>query len=106
MPVITYIQHDGKEFPIDVPLGSSVMQGAVDNMVDGVLAECGGSCSCATCLVFVDESWMARVGEACDMERQMIEATREMPRNGRLSCQIEVTDDLDGLVVRVPAEQN
>ncbi len=106
MPVITYIQHDGKQFPVDVPLGSSVMQGAVDNMIDGVLAECGGSCSCATCLVYVDESWMSRVGEACDMERQMIDATRAMPRNSRLSCQIEVTDELEGLVVRIPAEQN
>lgn len=106
MPMIKYVQHDGQEFSVDVPVGSSVMQGAVDNMLDGIVAECGGACSCATCMVLVDEPWMIKVGSACDMERQMIEATREMCSNSRLSCQIEVTEDLDGLVVHMPAAQH
>lgn len=105
MPVIKFIQADGREFPVNVPLGSSVMQGAVDSMIDGILAECGGGCSCATCLVYVDEAWMPQVGAAVDMEREMIDATRQAPPNARLSCQIEVTPELEGLVVRVPEEQ-
>lgn len=106
MPMIKYVQTDGQEFVVDVPLGSSVMQGAVDNLIDGILAECGGACSCATCLVYVDEPWMGKVGEACDMEKQMIGAYREVPHNGRLSCQIEVTEELDGLTVHIPEEQH
>lgn len=106
MPMIRYVQNDGQELAVDVPLGSSVMQGAVDNMLDGIVAECGGACSCATCLVHIDQTWMAKVGEACDMEKEMIQATRELCSNSRLSCQIEVTEDLDGLVVHLLAEQH
>ena len=103
MPTITYIQPDGRTHAVDVPVNSTVMQGAIDNLVDGILAECGGCCSCATCVVHVDDAWLPAVGEACEMERELLGS--DVPRNGRLSCQIEVTADMDGLVVRIPEEQ-
>ena len=103
MPVIKYFQSNGQRFEVDVPIGSSVMQGAVDNMIEGIAAECGGACSCATCQVYVDEAWMEIVGEACDIERDMLSGTGEVRSNSRLSCQIEITPELDGLVVAIPA---
>ncbi|MDE1180058.1 2Fe-2S iron-sulfur cluster-binding protein [Paraburkholderia sp.] len=103
MPVIKYVQSNGEVVEADVPLGSSVMQGAVDNMVEGLAAECGGACSCATCEVHVDQAWMDIVGEACDMEKDMLAASSSMRNNSRLSCQIEITPELDGLVVAIPA---
>ncbi|WP_421793734.1 2Fe-2S iron-sulfur cluster-binding protein [Hydrocarboniphaga effusa] len=105
MPMIKYIQHDGHERTVDVPLGSSVMQGAVDNLIVGVEARCGGACSCATCQVYVDGEWMERVGEAIDDERAMLDAVPNAQSNSRLACQIEITPEMDGLIVRVPAEQ-
>ncbi|KWF30832.1 2Fe-2S iron-sulfur cluster-binding protein [Burkholderia pseudomultivorans] len=102
MPVIKYVQSNGLVVEADVPLGSSVMQGAVDNMVEGIVAECGGACSCATCEVHVDEAWMRIVGEACDIEKDMLSANGDVLPNCRLSCQIEITPELDGLVVAIP----
>jgi 2Fe-2S ferredoxin len=102
MPVIKYVQTSGETTEVDVPLGSSVMQGAVDNMIAGIVAECGGACSCATCEVYVDEAWMTAVGEACDVERDMLEGMGTPRHNSRLSCQIEITPELDGLVVAIP----
>ncbi len=103
MPVIKYVQSNGRIIEADVPLGSSVMQGAVDHMVEGLAAECGGACSCATCEVHVDQAWMEVVGEACDIEKDMLAASSALRSNSRLSCQIEVTPELDGLVVAIPA---
>jgi 2Fe-2S ferredoxin len=103
MPVIKYVQSNGQVIEADVPLGSSVMQGAVDHMVDGLAAECGGACSCATCEVHVDQAWMEVVGEACDIEKDMLAASSALCSNSRLSCQIEITPELDGLVVAIPA---
>lgn len=103
MPVINYLQSNGQSFKVDVHLGSSVMQGAVDNMIEGLAAECGGACSCATCEVYVDEAWIGVVGEACDIEKDMLGASSAWRTNRRLSCQIEVTPDLNGLVVTIPA---
>lgn len=103
MPVIKYVQSNGQVVEADVPLGSSVMQGAVDHMVEGLAAECGGACSCATCEVHVDEAWMEIVGEACDIEKDMLAASNALRSNSRLSCQIEITPELDGLVVAIPA---
>ncbi|WP_028205157.1 2Fe-2S iron-sulfur cluster-binding protein [Paraburkholderia nodosa] len=103
MPVIKYVQANGLIVEADVPFGSSVMQGAVDHMVEGIVAECGGACSCATCAVHVDEAWVSLVGEACDLERDMLEGIGIQGANSRLSCQIEITSELDGLVVAVPA---
>ncbi len=105
MPVINYISADGAINEIEVASGSSVMQGAVDNMIDGIVAECGGSCSCATCHCYVDDAWIEKVPAPSEMEKDMLECVLEPQPNSRLSCQIEVTDDLDGLVVRLPESQ-
>jgi 2Fe-2S ferredoxin len=105
MARVTYIEHDGTEHVIDVPLGSSVMEGAIQNDVSGIEADCGGACSCATCHVFVDAAWRDRTGAAEDMETTMLEFVDGANESSRLSCQIRVSDDLDGLIVRLPASQ-
>lgn len=99
-------QHDGGTSIIDAVNGDSVMMTAVQNGIDGIVAECGGSLSCATCHVYVDEDWFARTGPASEDELEMLEgAMSPAGPTSRLSCQIELTADLDGLVVRVPEEQ-
>lgn len=105
MPSITFISHDGVEKEVHVAPGTSVMHAAVDNGVSGILADCGGACSCATCHCYVDEAWQDKVPAAQDVEEQMLEFVVDGEANSRLSCQIEVSDDLDGLVVRLPASQ-
>ncbi len=105
MPLITYIDHKGNAFEADVPVGDSVMQGAVDNMIDGIIGQCGGACACATCHCIVEDAWFEKTGPASDEEKLMLEMSSEMQDNSRLSCQIEVTDDLDGLVVHMPQSQ-
>jgi len=105
MAKVTYIEDDGTEHVLDVDPGQSVMQGAVDNNVLGILAECGGACSCGTCHVYVDPAWVDRVGDVQDMEAAMLEDVCEGQPNSRLSCQIPVTEELDGLVVRLPERQ-
>lgn len=105
MALITYIQHDGTEHKVQVELGSTVMHGAVDNLVDGIVGECGGACSCATCHCYVDETWIDRMDPADEIEQEMLEFAAEPKSNSRLGCQIEVTDKLDGLVVRLPKSQ-
>lgn len=105
MTQVKYI-HDGDTEIIDGVNGDSVMMTAVQNGIDGIVAECGGSLSCATCHVYVDEDWFAKTGPACEDELEMLEgAMSPAGPTSRLSCQIELTDDLDGLVVRVPEEQ-
>ncbi|MET0988985.1 MAG: 2Fe-2S iron-sulfur cluster-binding protein [Steroidobacteraceae bacterium] len=106
MPKITYITPEGIPHVVDVGAGSSVMQGAVDNNVPGIDAECGGACACATCHVYVDEAWQDKVGEPTQGERDMVEFALHVQPNSRLSCQIEVSDALDGLVVRLPPSQH
>ncbi len=106
MPKVKYISQDGAEHAVDVEIGSSVMQGALDNMIDGIEAECGGFCSCATCHCYVDGTWFDQLSEASDAEKEMLEFTFDPRPNSRLSCQIIVTDDLDGLIVRLPEEQS
>ena len=106
MATIKYIDSDGNETDIDVPIGKSVMQGAYDNGVDGILAECGGNCSCATCHVYVDSEWIDQLSPADDMEESMIEVVAAEPReNSRLSCQIKVTTKMDGMIIRMPETQ-
>lgn len=105
MPLVTYIDHKGNAFEADVPAGSSAMQGAVDNMIDGILAECGGACVCATCHVYVDEAWAEKTGSPSKDEDMMLEAASGREENSRLSCQIIVTDEMDGLVLRMPESQ-
>jgi ferredoxin, 2Fe-2S len=106
MAKIIYIEHNGAEHVLDVKAGLSVMQGAVKNNVPGINADCGGACSCATCHVYVDETWRDKTGTLSDMETAMLDFAENVEPNSRLSCQIKVTDDLDGLIVRLPASQS
>ncbi|MDJ0655602.1 MAG: 2Fe-2S iron-sulfur cluster-binding protein [Xanthomonadales bacterium] len=107
MAKITYIEHNGTEHVVDVPNGWSLMEGAVQNNIDGIDADCGGCMSCATCHVYIDESFVDKLTAAEDVEEDMLDCTAcERADNSRLSCQITVTDDLDGLVVRMPEFQS
>ena len=106
MALVTYIEHDGTPHPVQVPNGESVMQGALNNMLNGIVGECGGALACATCHCYVDDAWMSRVGPPSALEMEMLEsAAADMKPSSRLSCQITVRDELDGLVVRLPATQ-
>ena len=105
MPNVVYITPDGGQYEVDVPEGNTVMEGAVDNMIDGILAECGGSCTCATCHVYVDDAWTSKLGSPGEFEKDLLEMVLEPAENSRLSCQIKVTSDLDGLTVRIPTAQ-
>ncbi|GAN76081.1 2Fe-2S iron-sulfur cluster-binding protein [Acidisphaera rubrifaciens] len=106
MPKVTYIEHDGTPHAIDVPVGLSVMRGAVDNNVPGIDADCGGECACATCHVYVDEAWLAKLPPQGEQETSMLGFAATAQPNSRLSCQIEMTAALDGLVVRMPESQH
>ena len=106
MPKITYIDNAGKERVIDVPAGWTVMEGAVKNRVPGIDADCGGACACATCHVYVDPDWQAETGRQSAMEESMLDFAEAVEPNSRLSCQIRVSDDLDGLIVRLPENQH
>lgn len=105
MAKITFITHDGTEHAVDAENGISVMNAAIDNLVPGIDADCGGECSCATCHVVVEDAWMAKVGQPGDREESMLDLNPEREATSRLSCQIPVTDELDGLVVKVPEFQ-
>ena len=105
MAKITYIEHDGTQHAVDADNGTTVMNAALDNLVPGIDADCGGECSCATCHVMVDEAWMAKVGSPNETEESMLDLNPERQPNSRLSCQINVTDELDGLVVNLPEFQ-
>lgn len=106
MVKITYIEQDGKAHEVDVSEGMTVMEGAVNNMVPGIDAECGGACACATCHVYVDAAWWPIVGCPGEIEAEMLEFTASEVRDtSRLSCQIEIQEHLDGLIVQVPEQQ-
>lgn len=105
MPLIKYIDHTGAEYEVELEVGKSVMEGAMENMIDGILAECGGCCSCATCHVYVDEAYLEKTGTAEGMEQELISVVQEPQPNSRLSCQIFVTEEMDGMVVRIPKAQ-
>lgn len=105
MPKITFITFDGKSFDVDAEAGSTVMENAVKNSVPGIEAECGGACACATCHVYVDDAWAAKTGEPEVMEEDMLDFAFDVQPTSRLSCQIKVTDELDGLIVKVPERQ-
>lgn len=102
MPTVTYIDFGGKHHVVDLQLGFSVMEGAVRNGVPGIPANCGGSCACATCHVYVDEAWRGKAGPRNELEEAMLESADDVKPNSRLSCQIRMTAELDGLVVHVP----
>ncbi len=105
MAKITYIEFNGTPHAVEVPSGLSVMEGAIDNNIPGIEAECGGACSCATCHVYVDPAWVQATGGPEHLEQDMLECAMDLQDNSRLSCQIEVNDELDGLVVRMPELQ-
>ncbi|EKE44386.1 hypothetical protein OCGS_1224 [Oceaniovalibus guishaninsula JLT2003] len=106
MARITYIEHGGKEHVVDVPSGLTVMEGARDNGIPGIEADCGGACACSTCHVYVDDAWTDKLPPKDDMEVDMLDfAYQPDPDRSRLTCQIKVTDALDGLVVRMPEKQ-
>jgi 2Fe-2S ferredoxin len=106
MPIVTYVSPTGTARDIAVPAGMSVMQAAINNGVDGILGECGGNCMCATCHVYVRTDFLNRIPPASKNENAMLEITAaERKPNSRLSCQIKVQDELDGLVVQLPAKQ-
>ena len=105
MPKITYIEYNGKEHIVDVPIGLSVMEGAVQNDIPGIDADCGGSMACATCHVYVKEEWFNKLPPKEDGEEDMLDMAFEPKKNSRLSCQLIVTDQLEGLVVNLPEKQ-
>ena len=106
MARITYIEHGGKEHTVDVPNGLTVMEGARDNGIPGIEADCGGACACSTCHVYVAEDWVGKLPPREDMEEDMLDFAYEPDKTrSRLTCQIKVTDDLDGLVVQMPEKQ-
>jgi ferredoxin, 2Fe-2S len=102
MPKISYIQNDGAAHHVDVDAGVTLMEGSVQNNLPGIIAECGGSCSCATCHIYVDGVWLDRLGEPAPEESELLEYLDGSRANSRLACQIVVTEGLDGLVVEVP----
>jgi len=105
MAKITYVQADGSSQEVEVKSGQSVKDGAVNNLVPGILAECGGACACATCHVYIDDAWVEKAGPAGPVEKDMLDFAVEPRATSRLSCQVDMTDALDGLVVHVPIDQ-
>ena len=105
MAKITYITHDNKNHTIDVQNGLTVMEGAVQNDIPGIDADCGGGMACATCHVYVKEDWFDKINKKSEGEDDMLDQAYEPKKNSRLSCQIIVSDDLDGLVVDMPEKQ-
>ena len=105
MPKITYIEDNGKSHTIDVSSGLSVMEGAVQNNIPGIDADCGGGMACATCHVYVKEEWFDKLPKKEDGEEDMIDMAHEPNKFSRLSCQLTVSDELDGLVVQLPEKQ-
>ena len=105
MPKITYIEHNGKSHTIEVAKELTVMEGAVQNNIPGIDADCGGACACATCHVYVDENWFNKLPNMEDAEQDMLDMAYEPKKLSRLGCQITVTEELDGLVLKMPSKQ-
>ena len=105
MAKITFIQHDGKEITADGIPGMTVMETAIKNQVPGIDADCGGACACATCHVYIEPDWQDKVGARNPMEEDMLDFAFDVRDNSRLSCQIKVSDVIDGLRVKVPEKQ-
>ena len=105
MVAITFIEFNGTSHEVDAPEGATAMEAAVRNGVPGVIAECGGACACATCHVYVDKAWAEQVGEPSEMEEGMLDFATDVRPTSRLSCQIRMTAELDGLVLHIPEFQ-
>ena len=105
MPKITFIDYQGNPTTVDGNLGDSLMEAAVSNDVAGIDADCGGACACATCHVYVAEDWMHVVGSPDDIEAEMLDVAEEVKENSRLSCQIKVNEEMDGIIIHTPESQ-
>ena len=105
MPKITYIDHDGTSREVEAKVGTSIMEAAVQNLIPGIDADCGGACACATCHVYVDEGWAGKLKPRDDMEESMLDFAEDVKDTSRLSCQILMTDELDGITVTTPEVQ-
>jgi 2Fe-2S ferredoxin len=105
MPKITYVDNSGEARTVEGELGSTVMETAIKNNVPGIEAECGGACACATCHVYVDDAWVEKTGGPSPMEEDMLDFAVDVRPTSRLSCQIKVTAELDGLTVTTPISQ-
>ena len=105
MPKITYIEHNGRSHTVEVPIELTVMEGALQNNIPGIDADCGGACACATCHVYVDEKWIDKLQKKEDAEQDMLDMAFEPKKFSRLACQITATNELDGLVVKMPSKQ-
>ena len=105
MVKITFIDHGGTARTVEGEVGATVMETAIRNGIPGIEAECGGACACSTCHVYVDEAWRAATGEPSPMEEDMLDFAYEVKPNSRLSCQMRITEDMDGLVVTTPERQ-
>ena len=105
MAKIKYIEFNGEEQEVDVQNGLTVMEGAIKNKIPGIDADCGGACACATCHVYVQKEWLSKLPSKEDTEEDMLDFAFEVKENSRLSCQLTVTDELDGLVVDLPEKQ-
>lgn len=105
MAKVNFITHDGVKHEVDADDGSTVMEAAIKNAVPGIDAECGGACACATCHVYVDDAWLEKVGAPEAMEEDMLDFAFDIRPSSRLSCQIRVSNELDGLVVNIPENQ-
>ncbi len=106
MPKVTFIAHDGKRYEVQAQAGVSLMRAAVDNDVPGIDGDCGGQCACATCHVFIDPAWVERTGQRTQQENDMLNFAAELRDSSRLACQVQVTAELDGLVVAMPEGQH
>jgi 2Fe-2S ferredoxin len=105
MPKIHFVEPDGKTHLVEGAVGQSVMEAATRNQVPGIIGECGGCCACATCHLYVDEPWFSRLPPADEMEMGMLEGALETGPHSRLTCQVRITEELDGLTARIPASQ-
>ena len=105
MPKIVFIDHQGEQRIIDANVGDSVMEAATSNDVPGIDADCGGACACATCHIYVDQQWAEVVGAASELEAEMLEVAEGVETNSRLACQMNITEEMDGLVVTTPESQ-
>jgi 2Fe-2S ferredoxin len=107
MTTVTYVEFDGTRTEVELPNGMTLMQGAVMNGVEGIEGECAGSCACATCHCYIDDAWLAQLPEMGEMEDDLLDGTAsERKGNSRLSCQIKVSDNLQGIVIHLPEEQS
>jgi 2Fe-2S ferredoxin len=105
MPRVNYVEHNGRVHEVDVPVGFSVMEGAVNNGIPGIDGDCGGACACATCHVYVDPQWADKLSPPNELESDMLGFAYEPDERSRLSCQIKVSPELDGLTVYLPEKQ-